>query len=86
LEVGVRELRSRLRAVLDIVEDGGEVTITERGKPVARLVGVSGPSMRERLIAEGVITPAKRPKRPSSEYPRVKIRGSLSDLVLEQRR
>ena len=86
MEVGVRELRQSLRAILDEVENGAEVTITERGKPVARLVGVGRPSIRERLIAEGVITPAKRPKRPDSAYPRIKIKGSLSEFVLEQRR
>lgn len=86
MEVGVRELRNQLRRWLDAIEQGDEITITERGRPVARLIGVSGPSMRERLIAEGVITPAKRPRRRSRDYRKVKARGTVSDLIAEQRR
>ena len=37
--VGVFEAKNRLSALLDVVEDGGEVVITRRGKPVARLTG-----------------------------------------------
>ena len=43
-----------------------EVTVTERGRPVARLFPASGPSAYERLVARAVITPARRPKRPKS--------------------
>ncbi len=36
--VGVFEAKNRLTALLDEVEEGGDVLITRRGKPVARLV------------------------------------------------
>ncbi len=36
--VGVFEAKNRLTALLDQVEQGSEVLITRRGKPVARLV------------------------------------------------
>jgi len=86
LEVGVRELRDRLRRWLDAVERGEEVTITERGRPIARLIGVSSPPLLDRLIADGVVTPAKRPRRPDRVHRRVRTRGTVSDLVAEQRR
>jgi prevent-host-death family protein len=35
--VGVFEAKNRLTALLDEVEGGGEVIITRRGKPIARL-------------------------------------------------
>ena len=38
--VGVFEAKTRLTALLDEVEEGGEVMITRRGKPVARQAGV----------------------------------------------
>ncbi len=38
LEISVKELRSELRRVIDQVEAGEEMTITRRGKVVARLV------------------------------------------------
>ena len=38
--VGVFEAKNRLTALLDEVEGGGEILITRRGKPIARLVPV----------------------------------------------
>jgi prevent-host-death family protein len=35
---GIREARQNLSALLEEVKKGREVTITDRGKPVARLV------------------------------------------------
>jgi prevent-host-death family protein len=37
-EAGIREARQNLSALIDEVRNGHEVTITDRGKPVARLV------------------------------------------------
>jgi prevent-host-death family protein len=37
-EVGIREVRQRLSALLEIIKSGGEITVTDRGRPVARLV------------------------------------------------
>lgn len=37
-KAGIREARQNLTALIDEVRKGHEVTITDRGKPVARLV------------------------------------------------
>ena len=37
-EIGAFEAKNRLSELLDQVEKGGEVVITRRGKPVARLI------------------------------------------------
>lgn len=81
--VGVRELRDHLSKHLAQVQEGQTVTITDRGKPIARIVPV-GPSTLDRLIAEGRVIPAKRPKRPARRP--IKAKGTVSDLVAEQRR
>ena len=86
MDVGIRELRDHLRRWLDVVGGGDEVTVTERGKPIARLIGVSSPPPLERLIADGVVTPAKRPRRPNRAHRKVSARGSVSDLLADQRR
>ena len=86
MQVGVRELRDQLRKWLDAVRRGEEVTVTDRGKPIARLIGASSPPPLDQLIAEGIVTPPRSPKRPSRAYARVKARASVSDLVSEQRR
>jgi prevent-host-death family protein len=37
-KAGIREARQNLSALLDEVRKGHEITITDRGRPVARLV------------------------------------------------
>ena len=86
LEVGVRELRDHLSRWLDEVKDGREILITERGRPVARLISSSVPSHLESLIAEGVVTSPGVPRQPAGSFQRVRARGSVAELVAEQRR
>ncbi len=38
MEIGAFEAKNKLGMLLDRVEDGGEITITRHGKPIARLV------------------------------------------------
>lgn len=42
LEIGAFEAKNTLGSLLDLVEQGEEVVITRRGKPVARLVRETG--------------------------------------------
>ncbi len=86
MQVGVRQLRDELRKWLEAVRQGDEVIVTERGKPIARLIGASTPPPLERLIADGIVTPAERPRRPSRAHRRVKAKRSVSELVARQRR
>ncbi len=44
--VGIRAARQRLSALIEEVRRGHEVLITDRGKPVARLVAPSPPASR----------------------------------------
>ena len=46
--VGVRELKAHLSRFMDKVKAGQTVVITERGKPIARIVP-EGPSAQARL-------------------------------------
>jgi prevent-host-death family protein len=85
LEVGVRELRDHLSRWLDEVKGGREIVVTERGLPVARLVSSSIPSGLESLIAQGLVTPPRAPARPANSFRHIKARGSVSELVAEQR-
>ena len=83
MEAGVRELRDHLSRYLDLVKDGQEVT--DHGKAVAGLVPLDQPRAIDRLISEGLISQPTEPKRPRTD-PRVSGRGTVSDLVAEQRR
>jgi len=85
-QVGVRELRDRLSTWLEAVASGREITVTDRGKPVARIVPVTGRSKLDRLIAEGLVDPASRPPEPANVRRPIPVQGSVSDLVIEQRK
>ena len=86
MEIGVRQFRSEMRRWLEKVKAGEEVVITERGLPVARVSGVDSAPVLERLVAEGVIRRPKRPARSIDERELIRARGTVSDLVPEQRR
>jgi antitoxin (DNA-binding transcriptional repressor) of toxin-antitoxin stability system len=80
----VRELHDRLSEHLDRVERGSEVVVTRRGRPIARLSAIDGEDPLGDLIRRGLVTPPSRARR--SRRARVRARGSVSDLVAEQRR
>ena len=82
--VGVRELRDGLSRYLAEVRAGRTITVTDHGRPVARIVPVDESSPLERLIAEGLVQPARQRER-SAPRP-VEASGTVSDLVAEQRR
>jgi prevent-host-death family protein len=87
MEAAVTELRAHLSDWLDRVREGHEVIITERGVPVARLLGVGSTATLERLTAEGVVGKPSRSGRPTaSGRARPRARRSLAELVAEQRR
>jgi prevent-host-death family protein len=84
MEVGVRELRNNLSRYLDRVRDGDEVVVTDRGRAIARVIPVGSERVLDRLIAEGIVTPARQAKQRASEP--IKTKGGVSDLVTDQRR
>lgn len=84
MRVGVRELRDGLSKHLAEVRAGHTVTVTDHGRPIARIVPVERPNRLEQLIAEGKVHPAGRPKNPAPRP--IAARGEVSDLIEEQRR
>jgi prevent-host-death family protein len=83
-EVGVRELHDRLSEHLERVERGAQVVVTRRGRPIARLSAVDGEDPLTQLERRGLITRPARPR--GARRAGVKARGSVSELVVEQRR
>jgi len=81
-EVGVRELHDRLSEYLERVEGGGEIVVTRRGRPVARLSGL-GERPLEALVQRGLVRMPQGGR--SARSAQVKGTGSVSDLVSEQR-
>lgn len=84
-DVGVRELKNHLSRHLARVKDGAEVTITEHGRPVARIIPIDASTDRlADLIAAGVVRPPRTKRRSAPK--RINPAGTVSDLVADQRR
>jgi prevent-host-death family protein len=87
MDVAVTDLRAHLSEWLDRARAGGEVVITDRGVPVARLLGLATTATLERLTAEGVIGRPASARRPAaSGRSRPRPRRPLSEIVSDQRR
>jgi prevent-host-death family protein len=84
MDIGIRELRDGLSRHLSSVREGHTITVTDHGRPIARIVPAGEPTSLERLIAEGRVTPAA--KRKTGRPRPMRTAGSVSDLVGEQRR
>ena len=81
-EIAVYEAKTRLSELLVEVEQGEQVTITRRGLPVARLVGLASakrgaPSQRQQV---GVAIVSLRELRKG-----VVLEGDLRDLISDGR-
>ena len=86
VEVGVKDLKNNLSHYLDLVKTGDKVIVTHRGRPVAVLSAVEPPTDRlAELIASGVARPPVNRTR-HRPGPRIQAKGSVSDLVADQRR
>jgi len=87
MDVAVSTLRAHLSEWLDRARDGEEIVVTERGVPIARLLGINTTATLERLAAEGVIGRPERSERPrATGRSRPRPRRPVAPRVSEQRR
>ena len=89
--VGSRELKNRLGRYLGLVGRGETIIVTDRGKPVARLVPpepepettYSVEDLLKRLEAEGHL---RRGTRPFRRFKPIRVKGKpISQMILEYR-
>lgn len=88
----ISELKAKLSAHIEYVKRGEEVLILDRDTPVARLIP-AGPveedAQMRRLIAKGVIIPARDPKNKARFVPSPAgpfIRQEVMDRIWEEER
>jgi len=79
--VGVRELRQSASAVLRRVAAGEVVEVTDRGRPVARIVPLHESSRLEQLVAEGRASGAVADLLDVNPIPRIAGKPSLSTIL-----
>lgn len=82
----MRELKAALSAHLRRVRNGESVLVTDRGRPVARIVPVGMPEGLARLMREGKLSwSGRKPVIPRSR-PRLRGRGpTLAEMVTRDR-
>lgn len=83
--VGIRDLRDHLSSYMERVKAGETITVTEHGRPIARIIGSSLPAALVDMIARGEAT---LPTRPLSDLRKIKgvpYSGSVQDLIDEVR-
>ena len=87
MDVAVTDLRAHLSEWLDRAREGDEVIITDRGVPVARLLGLTSTATLERLTAEGVIgRPATGLRPAATGRRRPRPSRPVANVVSDQRR
>ncbi|MCV7379817.1 prevent-host-death protein [Mycobacterium alsense] len=79
MEVGVRELRDQLSRHLAQVRAGRTVTVTDHGRPIARIVPVDRPTTFEQLCAQGRVQRARNRKQPAPAPPVAALRWIALD-------
>ncbi|MEX2212098.1 MAG: type II toxin-antitoxin system prevent-host-death family antitoxin [Gaiellaceae bacterium] len=80
--VGIRELKARLSELVERAAEGESIVITERGKPKAQLQPLSP---IQRGIAEGWITPPKRPGGVRGPWKTYKAKRTIQEMMDEDR-
>lgn len=82
--VGIRELKAKLSSYVNMVREGGDIVITDRGEEVAVIVPVSPERKRIlQLVSSGA---AKWSGGKPSGVRGIKMKGKpLSSTVLEER-
>jgi prevent-host-death family protein len=60
MEVGIRELKAKLSEYVSMAEQGRDIVVTDRGRPVARLLPYSETSAFDQGIALGWIEAPRR--------------------------
>ena len=86
MDVGVRELKAKLSEYLAAAAAGDDVVVTDRGRPIVRLVPFGSTSTIERGMAEGWIeAPRRTHLTPATRATRHRSESSVLEVVDEHR-
>ncbi|WP_158531659.1 MULTISPECIES: type II toxin-antitoxin system Phd/YefM family antitoxin [unclassified Meiothermus] len=83
--ISARELKNRLGRYLGLVREGKSLEITDRGRPVARLVpqGTGLPERLQAMVILDFLEPGEG--RLSPQPPVARARGSVAELLIAER-
>ena len=87
MTVGIRDLKAQLSSYLRQVKAGATLIITERGRPMGRIVPLS-PSVEDRvqeLVQAGLMAWSGQKLTPMAPVARTRGERMVADLLLEDR-
>lgn len=84
-QVGVRDLRDNVSAVLKRVAGGEPIEITDHGHPIARIVPLRYRNIVDQMVAEGRATPAEGDLLEEGPLPIPPGAPSMSEALAELR-
>jgi len=90
MKIGLREANQSFSKLIKAVRTGQEVTLTERGKPIARIIPVAGPEdveeeKIERMVSMGLVRPAGKHWKMPPFTPRPLRGPSIVKTIREER-
>ena len=85
--VGIRELKSHLSHYLRLVKRGATLLITERGRPIGRIVPVGLPpeDRLQTMVEAGLVSWSGRSFPPTMPVATTHGQQTVADLLLEDR-
>jgi len=85
--VGIRELKSRLSHYLRQIKGDATLLITERGRPIGRIVSVGLPpeDRLQTMVEAGLVSWSGRPLPPTMPVATTRGQQTVTDLLLEDR-
>jgi prevent-host-death family protein len=84
--VGIRELKNGTSQIIERVEAGESITVTRRGKPVARIVSTETSPHLAKMVADGTVRPGTS-ARPLPKPIKPRVGGkTAAEYVSEGRR
>jgi prevent-host-death family protein len=86
MNVGIAEFRQNLKEYLEKVQQGDEISITDRGKVVAMVTPVKKVRKLDEMIAQGLVRPPRSTGKFIPKPIKLKDGATVSEFISEQRR
>jgi prevent-host-death family protein len=86
MRLGLREANQRFSSAIRAVREGEEVIITDRGRPIAKIVPYRQGRGFEQLVQAGILHPPA-PSKPLKRFNPIRLRGAVrpTDLIDDER-
>ena len=85
IKTGIRELRQNASVLIRRVIEGETIEVTQRGRPVARIVPLHGRSVLDQMVAEGRATAARSDLLKLKPFAPVSGKRPLSEVLADLR-